>query len=996
MGAPSSKLSNGDDSSNGPTLLNGTHSRNATTKKQLPGKSKPLQNLQRKFVVVWLDPNFNESDVIYRNSITRLQRISVSINPFKDINDCFNFLNKSHDVKIIMVIPDDLVEEVYPRIKNLSNIYSVYVLSMDGEAKEYPKEQYEKIKGVFDKVDPIYGSLKRDTRQYHQEILVMSIIPSSNYSKGDLKELNQLFLYWYLVKQLIIENKHEKDAHKEVAAFCREQYTDDPNELKIIDEFEETYPDHTPIWWYTRQCFLYVILNRALQTQDIEVIIKMSPFIHDLHRQLEKIQADGESFLALFRCQNATVDDFEKMKTSRGNLLSFNNFMLADTNYETSLEDARRARQNPNAVGVLFRIETGIESTTSPYASLKNLSFYNDQGKYVLFSMHSVFRIGEIKEIEDRVWQVHLILAENEDYQLVRLNTLLQEQTRDSVGWYRLAKLITFIRDFEHAKEIYFVLLSLLTENDLLKMSHVYNELGLIADEMGDYLLALEYYQKSIELRQKCLPPNHRLLGVAYNNIGEVQRELGEYFSALSSQKKSLSIKQKTLPPNHLSFATTYNNLGLTTESLGDYNTALDFYQKALEIKRKSVAPERIDLAVTYNNMGELHREMGNFPTALTFFEKVLNLRLRNANSYDSTLAITYNNIGLIHREMGDYAQAISYFQKSLEVKQKTFALHHPSLAVTYNNIGDINQQMGEFSEALASYERALEIQEKAFSIHHPELATTYNNVGVAHQSMGNYPTALSFYQKALKIRQKSLPATHPCIGTSFNNIGHLHQLMGNYNTALEYYQKTQKLQEKSLRANHPSLAATYNNIADIQRKLGNHKTALQLYKKSLEVKKKSLSPNHPTLVTTYNNIGVMHQAMQEYTAALEYYRKTLEIQSKTLPGNHPDLAAIHNNIGVAHQSNKDYALALEHYAKALKIQEKALPKDHPDTATTHNSMATALVGLKDYKKALGHSQQAVEIASKTLATDHPNLQTFRNYLERIQAKINADENAES
>ena len=52
------------------------------------------------------------------------------------------------------------------------------------------------------------------------------------------------------------------------------------------------------------------------------------------------------------------------------------------------------------------------------------------------------------------------------------------------------------------------------------------------------------------EMREKCLPPNHRLLGIAYNNIGQAQRELGEYCNALSSHQKTLSMKQKTLPPN--------------------------------------------------------------------------------------------------------------------------------------------------------------------------------------------------------------------------------------------------------------------------------------------------------------------------------------------------------------------------------------------------------------------------------------------------------------
>src|SRR5256885_1943164 len=131
------------------------------------------------------------------------------------------------------------------------------------------------------------------------------------------------------------------------------------------------------------------MLNRALQTQDIEVIVKMGSFIQDLHQQLEQLQINNENLNILYRCQNALFDD-------------------------------------------------------------------NDQ-------------------------------------QITHLNQLIQEEIKDSNGWYKLAKLTSNIRDFDHAKEIYFVLLDLLTENDLLKMSYIYNELGLISDELGEYLLALEY-----------------------------------------------------------------------------------------------------------------------------------------------------------------------------------------------------------------------------------------------------------------------------------------------------------------------------------------------------------------------------------------------------------------------------------------------------------------------------------------------------------------------
>jgi hypothetical protein len=73
-----------------------------------------------------------------------------------------------------------------------------------------------------------------------------------------------------------------KHLYKQIAEFCRDYYLDNHHELKIINEFEKTYYDHTPIWWYTRQCFLYLMINRALQTQDIEFIINMGSFIQEL------------------------------------------------------------------------------------------------------------------------------------------------------------------------------------------------------------------------------------------------------------------------------------------------------------------------------------------------------------------------------------------------------------------------------------------------------------------------------------------------------------------------------------------------------------------------------------------------------------------------------------------------------------------------------------------------------------------------------------------
>ena len=950
-------------------------------------------NINSKFIIVWLDADVNDFDVVYQNSLARLERIFISLHTFTNMKDCNKYLSSIKNEMIIMVVSDEFFDKIWPRIKTMSQVHSVYILSPYDEKITLSDEEYVKVKGVFTRVEPLCSAIKRGTRHYNKDSLVMSIIPSIKYTKKDLPQINQLFIYWMLVKQIILETKYDtEESIKDLITFCRSHYFSNQNELTTIEEFEKNYHKHSPIWWYTKDSFIFIMLSRALQTQDIEIIIRMGFFIKDLNQQLEKLQGDTLKNLRLpivsYRSQNVSNEDFEKIKNIKGQLLSFNNFMMADTDAELSINLARHAQRTNTGVGLLFCLRVESKHTSSAYASLHNFSHSPDKGKYILFSMHSVFRIVDMKQIENLLWQIDLVLTTANDEHIASINELLHAETKDSAHWFKLAELMSVIRDFDHAKDIYYALLELIPETEVLKMANIYNELGVLEDQAGDYVSALSFYQKSIDIRQKFLPPNHRSLSVAYNNMGEVQRQMGDYYGALTSHKKTLDIKQKSLTPNHLSFATTYNNIGLTNESLGEYKIALEFYQKAMEVKRRALPQDHQELATTYNNIGELHRCMGNYPAALTNLEKALKIRLRKYAPTDPSLAITYNNMGLIHRELGNFPKALQYLNKSLEVKMKNFPPNHPSLAFTHNNLGDVHETMGEYTQGLASYQTALDIQEKSLPPTHPDIAISLTNIGVAHQSMGDYKKALEFYEKALKLRENALPAIHPSIGTSYNNLGHLYQLMGEYSTALDYYQKTLKLQEKTLPSNHPATAASYNNLADIYRKVENHKKALQFYRKSLDIKKASLPPYHPALVITYNNMGVMNQATGNFASALECYKQTLEIQKRTLPDIHPDLAAVYNNIGTAHQSLKQYEEALENYKKALKIQEKSLPPNHPDLALSNNSMATILVVFERYQEALKHSQRAVEIGSRTLAPDHPNLLTYRNYHERIRIKV--------
>jgi tetratricopeptide (TPR) repeat protein len=68
---------------------------------------------------------------------------------------------------------------------------------------------------------------------------------------------------------------------------------------------------------------------------------------------------------------------------------------------------------------------------------------------------------------------------------------------------------------------------------------------------MGEYSKALPFYEKSLQIFEKIIPPNYSDLVLSYTNIGALQINMKEYSKALSYFEQILDILQHSLPPNH-------------------------------------------------------------------------------------------------------------------------------------------------------------------------------------------------------------------------------------------------------------------------------------------------------------------------------------------------------------------------------------------------------------------------------------------------------------
>jgi tetratricopeptide (TPR) repeat protein len=777
--------------------------------------------------LVWLDKNIDEDNNDCRHILTQLRRIVNVVDTFTDRDQCTDFLTDIDTAKVFMVISGELIQDIVHLIHDVIQLDSIYIFCGNKTSHEEWTRQWPKIKGIFTEISSICDILKQATEQYEHNNISISFMPTStDVSIKNYDQLDCLFMYTQIWKEIILTLQFEPQHIEEFTDYCRELFGENSHELDNIEKMERTYHEKSPIWWYSYVSVLYSMLNRALRTMDVDPIIKMSFFVHDLHRHIEQLHSQQygsnqcEKIFNVYRGQGLSVADFDRLLKTKGGLMSFNNFLSTSKDHDVSLLFAESNQSNPDMVGIFFVMSIDPSKSTTPFASINAINNFEAEDE-VLFSMHTVFRIHDIKSIgeNNRLWQVELTLTSDTDKDLRILTECIREETQpDSKGWYRLSQLLLKIGHLDKAEKVYKLILQ--QTSDESEKTAVYHQLGRIKDNQGRYEEAITFYEQSLEIYQKTLPPTHPSLTMSYNNIGNVYTNIGDYAKALLYYEKALEIQQKTLPPTHPDLAMFYNNIGTVCVNMGEFSKALLYYEEALEIRQKSLPPTHPDLAMSYNNIGSVHHSMDEFSKALSLHEKAREILQKSLPPTHSDFAGVYNNIGEAYRMMDEYSNALSYYEKALEIQQKTLPPTHADLAGSYSSIGNVYTNIGEYATALSYYEKALEIQQNTLPCTHPALSYSYNNMGVVYKNMSDYSKALSYYEKALEILQKSLPSTHPDLAMFYNNIGEAYRIMGEYAKAHLFYQHAVDIAQESLSTVHPDLQDYRKNLDLVRNKL--------------------------------------------------------------------------------------------------------------------------------------------------------------------------------
>ena len=459
------------------------------------------------YLLVWLDANATTSSQDSQHTLEQLRTIVNDVNTFIEPEQCLTFLQDIQLEKVFVIVSGSLGRDHVPRIHPMTQVDAIFIFCGDTTRHGEWVKKWLKVKGLHTHIKPICAALELAVKQCNQDSIPLSFAQVSEDDAGEIN-LNQLepsFMYTQLFKKTLLDMEHDrKGAVRDLVKYCQETYAGNPTQLALIDEFQRSYQQQQAIWWYTREGFTYQMLNRALRLLEADIIVNMGFFIHDLHQQIQQLHKEqlpgygGRPFV-VYRGQGLSTGDFKKLKRSRGGLMSFNCFVSTSKKKDKPMAFVRTAAMDPDSVGIFFVMTIDPNISGTPFADIKKVSYFQDEAE-VLFSMHTVFRIDAINQMDKKGGhvQVNLILTVDEDEQLSDVMKQLNGDVASSSGWERMGRLLLEVGQPEKAEELYHTLLEQTSDRE--DQGRYYHQLGCIKDAQGDYPEALSFYERALEI----------------------------------------------------------------------------------------------------------------------------------------------------------------------------------------------------------------------------------------------------------------------------------------------------------------------------------------------------------------------------------------------------------------------------------------------------------------------------------------------------------------
>ncbi|CAF4847782.1 unnamed protein product, partial [Rotaria sp. Silwood1] len=494
------------------------------------------------FSLLWLDAEVNTKEE-NRRAQKRLRSIINYLKIFQDQNECQQYIKScSEQDRIVLISSGRLGKELIPQIHDLRQLSDVYIYCWDKKAYKHWAKQFSKIKGVIVSLDDLVQQITMDQKDRGkvEEPMSMNIYNASGNLDKTTTELNGHFIHSLLLIDVLIKMKSSDADKKKLIQFCKDEYYDNEPQLAVVGEFERDYKSRKALWWYTRDAFVYSMLNKALRIQNTELLLLFRFVIRDIYQRLKKYQC--ENLVTVYRYQAMSRDELNALHKSIGQFISINSFFSTSADRDVALRFSNRSTVSNDLHRILFEIEADPHVVKSkPFADITSLSYFRHESE-ILFMVGCIFRLINVyRDDSEKIWIIKMQLAENNDDDLKKLFDQLKSD-------YGVGENETDLQTFD--------------SSDFVYIGGLHCCIGNIHMEKNDFNQAMKCYSAAMDCYKRGNITNHRDTASLYHGIARVHYAQKQYPEALNNYQRSLDILQQNSRSTHPDAALNHSGIG--------------------------------------------------------------------------------------------------------------------------------------------------------------------------------------------------------------------------------------------------------------------------------------------------------------------------------------------------------------------------------------------------------------------------------------------------
>jgi tetratricopeptide (TPR) repeat protein len=198
---------------------------------------------------------------------------------------------------------------------------------------------------------------------------------------------------------------------------------------------------------------------------------------------------------------------------------------------------------------------------------------------------------------------------------------------------------------------------------DTARMSVCYNNIGGVYLDQKNYIKAIEYFRKSIDIEKKI--GNKAQISVRLNNLGAAYEALNKFDKAIEYYNEALIIEKSLNNSQGITYA--MYGIGAVYIKMGFYTKAKTYLKKALEMAKTNGDVSTMSYCLF--EMGNLYKKSKEPETAIHYYQQCINF----SDSVNGLSAIkeTFYNMALTYAELSDYKDAFRYFLKYNTINEK-------------------------------------------------------------------------------------------------------------------------------------------------------------------------------------------------------------------------------------------------------------------------------------------------------------------------------------